>query len=207
MASEDMIMYEDHVRINILDDKERQQLAALLLNTQKFEDVVLGIEQLCVKFDPEHMDEREVQKIIADQIGRDNNFDNMIQRHHILPMSFDNGAALDIDHVIQRMNMTKSQFMYWFLQQNFYVQMMGFQPGFAYLSHDAAAPKIERLDTPRSKVIAGSIGFLGTNACIYAHDGPGGWPIIGRTNIDIFDVSNNPPNLLNSGDKITFGIS
>lgn len=199
-----MTIYEDHARINIADDKKRQQLSLMLLHTQKFEDVVLGIEELCVKFDPEYIGEEEVQRLITHHMAIDNSNEINTSQHHILPVSFNKDDALDIAYVSSLMNKNEEQFIHWFLHQNFHVQMMGFQPGFAYISHNAVAPEIDRLGTPRAKVSAGSIGFLGKSACIYAHDGPGGWPIIGKVEKSIFNVAHNPPNLLNSGDKITF---
>ena len=84
--------------------------------------------------------------------------------------------------------------------------MMGFQPGFAYLEDvdGADLPVISRLDTPRQSVPAGSIGFLGKRACIYALDGPGGWPIIGRVHEPLFRRDNSSPFLLSPGQALRF---
>ncbi len=207
MNADNIFIYEDHARITILDDIMRQRLSTALLETREFEEVVLGIEELCVKFDPEYINDNEVKYLISQHLKSRNHDTISSPNHHRLDISFDHSHALDINHVAHIMEMNEAEFQNWFLQQRFRVQMMGFQPGFVYLSHDIDAPEIKRLNIPRAKVAAGSIGFLGTSACIYAHDGPGGWPIIGKVKNNIFDTANTPPNLLNSGDNIIFHLS
>ena len=84
--------------------------------------------------------------------------------------------------------------------------MMGFQPGFAYLEDvdGADLPILPRLDSPRQSVPAGSIGFLGQRACIYALDGPGGWPIVGRVQEPLFRRDAVNPFQLSPGESLRF---
>lgn len=193
--------YEDHARIIILDDKKRNTILNNLLATNSFEEVVAGINELCVKFDPLSLKEEEIENIIFAQFNEQSKHIKQTKQHHF---TIDFNKALDMDFICDLMEMNETQFQHWFLNQKFKVDMMGFQPGFAYMSHEGEAPSISRLDTPRSIVQAGSIGFLGKTTCIYAHDGPGGWPIIGRINIPIFNHGEHPPNLLQGGDNIVF---
>ena len=197
----DIRFYEDHARIRIIDNQQRNTLFHNLLAVNIFEEVVLGMDELYIKFDPLTHDEANIANIIASQNTQQSRLTNKTKQHH-LPLDFI--TALDMELICNLMDMDQDQFQCWFVQQNFTVDMMGFQPGFAYLSHDNDAPKIERLDKPRAKIAAGSIGFLGETACIYAHDGPGGWPIIGSIHTPIFNHSHNPPNLLQSGDTVIF---
>lgn len=195
------IFYEDHVRLYVPTKAERNILFQSLLDDNYFEEVVMSIDEICVKFDPAIYDDEIITAIIKKYrpiipISQEN------INHHILTVNFNN--SLDMDRITAAMKMSESDFISWFLSQNFNVEMMGFQPGFAYLSHDGIAPNIDRLQSPRSKISAGSIGFRGMGACIYAHDGPGGWPIIGKIIEPIFDPKHNPPNLLQSGDIIRF---
>lgn len=196
-----IIFYEDHARINITDKARRNAMAHALLASECFDEVVIGISELCIKFDPLQYSEDNIQKLIV-KFGNDSPLRNTASQQHKLTADFSD--ALDIEYVVDLMNMDISQFRKWFLALNFQVDIMGFQPGFAYLSHDGGAPAIERLASPRSKISAGSIGFLGNSACIYAHDGPGGWPIIGKVTQNIFNVHKEPPNLFQSGDMINF---
>ncbi len=193
--------YEDHARITIIDNEKRNTILNNLLATNIFEEVVTGINELYVKFDPMSFSDEEITTIISAQNAQLVAGIDESKQHHF-PIDFD--KALDIDLVCNDMDMQQVQFQNWFLTQKFTIDMMGFQPGFAYLSHNGEAPSLARLGSPRSIVPAGSVGFLGKTACIYAHDGPGGWPIIGGINIPIFNPTLNPPNLLQSGDNILF---
>ncbi|RLF64854.1 MAG: allophanate hydrolase, partial [Thermoplasmata archaeon] len=84
------------------------------------------------------------------------------------------------------------------------VYMLGFTPGFAYmggLDERIAAP---RLETPRKKVPAGSVGIAGKQTGIYPIESPGGWRLIGRTPLKLFDPKKDPPTLLLPGDLVKF---
>ena len=84
------------------------------------------------------------------------------------------------------------------------VYFVGFAPGFAYLgsvSEQIAAP---RMETPRTRVPAGSIGIAGRQTGIYPMETPGGWRIIGRTALPLFDPDRDPPTLLRPGDRVRF---
>ena len=82
--------------------------------------------------------------------------------------------------------------------------MLGFSPGFPYLLGLDPRLAMPRLDTPRTRVPAGSVGIGGAQTGIYPHAGPGGWRIIGRTTLALFDPLHDPPTLLASGDRVRF---
>jgi KipI family sensor histidine kinase inhibitor len=84
------------------------------------------------------------------------------------------------------------------------VFMLGFAPGFAYLGGLDPALAVPRRETPRLKVPAGSVGIAGTQTGIYALDTPGGWQIIGRTPLKMFDPSLEEPCFLRPGDRLRF---
>jgi KipI family sensor histidine kinase inhibitor len=84
------------------------------------------------------------------------------------------------------------------------VYMLGFLPGFAYMGsvdHRIAMP---RLNTPRARVVGGSVGIAAEQTGIYPCDSPGGWRIIGRTSAKLFDAMRADPFLLKAGDSVTF---
>jgi inhibitor of KinA len=84
------------------------------------------------------------------------------------------------------------------------VYMMGFLPGFAYLGSLDPRIAMPRLDTPRLRVAAGSVGIAGLQTGIYPCDSPGGWRIIGRTQAKLFDSAAGEPFLLKAGDRVRF---
>ncbi len=84
------------------------------------------------------------------------------------------------------------------------VAMLGFAPGFPYLLGLEALLAMPRLATPRARVAAGSVGIGGSQTGIYPNDGPGGWRLIGRTPLRLFDIGRDPPSLLQAGDRVRF---
>lgn len=84
------------------------------------------------------------------------------------------------------------------------VFMMGFQPGFPYLGGLPENLHTPRRAVPRTKVPAGSVGIGGSQTGIYPFSSPGGWQLLGRTSLPLFDVRQTPPVLLQAGDQVRF---
>lgn len=84
------------------------------------------------------------------------------------------------------------------------VAMIGFAPGFPYLLGLDPALAMPRLSTPRTRVPAGSVAIGGAQTGIYPRDSPGGWHVIGRTPLPLFDAGRMPPALLAPGQRVRF---
>ena len=84
------------------------------------------------------------------------------------------------------------------------VHFLGFSPGFPYLGGLDARLATPRLATPRTQIPAGSVAIGGTQAGIYPMASPGGWRIVGRTPVSLFDARAWPPAKLRIGDRIHF---
>jgi KipI family sensor histidine kinase inhibitor len=82
--------------------------------------------------------------------------------------------------------------------------MLGFAPGFPYLLGMDPRLAMPRLPTPRARVAAGSVGIGGAQTGIYPRSGPGGWRLIGRTTMTLFDAAREPPATLAPGDRVRF---
>lgn len=108
-----------------------------------------------------------------------------VARHH----------ALDADSVV-RMHAAG----------DYLVHMVGFAPGFAYLGGLAPELATPRRDVPRTHVPAGSVGIGGAQTGVYPVDSPGGWRIIGRTMLRMFDAARSPASLLQVGDRVRFRV-
>jgi inhibitor of KinA len=87
---------------------------------------------------------------------------------------------------------------------NYLVYMMGFSPGFPYLGGMSGRIATPRLTTPRTAIPAGSVGIAQAQTGIYPVESPGGWRLIGRTPIQLFDPVRQPPVLVEAGDYIRF---
>lgn len=86
----------------------------------------------------------------------------------------------------------------------FRVAFCGFAPGFAYLTGLPSSLAVPRLETPRPRVPAGSVAVAGEYAGIYPTASPGGWRIVGHTDVTLFDVDSDPPALLTPGTRVRF---
>ncbi len=86
----------------------------------------------------------------------------------------------------------------------YHVYMLGFTAGFAYLGGLSERLSVPRLPTPRLKVPAGSVGIAGTQTGVYPLESPGGWRIIGRTSLRLFDATRQVPTPISPGDKVRF---
>ena len=102
-------------------------------------------------------------------------------------------VGLSVDEVVKRH--TQAEYIVFFL---------GFQPGFAYLGGLDAALAMPRRPEPRLEVPAGSVGIGGAQTGIYPAASPGGWQLLGRTELKLFDPSRNPPTLMQPGDRVRF---
>lgn len=86
----------------------------------------------------------------------------------------------------------------------YHVYMLGFLPGFAYLGDLPEPLRQKRLDVPRTRVPAGSVAIADELTAIYPVLSPGGWRLIGRTPLRLFDHRSDPPSLLSPGDRVRF---
>jgi KipI family sensor histidine kinase inhibitor len=84
------------------------------------------------------------------------------------------------------------------------VGFIGFSPGFPYLLGLNERLVTPRLDTPRPRVEPGSVGLGGAYTGVYPRATPGGWRLIGRTDVELFDPDRKPPSLLKPGDRVRF---
>jgi KipI family sensor histidine kinase inhibitor len=87
------------------------------------------------------------------------------------------------------------------------VFFLGFQPGFAYMGGLEKALHTPRRSSPRVEVPAGSVGIGGEQTGIYPATSPGGWQLIGRTSVPLFDPARSPPTLLQPGDRVRFTVA
>ena len=80
----------------------------------------------------------------------------------------------------------------------------GFAPGFGYLVSDGPSLEVPRLETPRTRVPAGAVGLAGEFSGVYPRESPGGWRLIGRTALPLWDLNRTPPAVLTVGTAVRF---
>ena len=110
----------------------------------------------------------------------------------------------DLDFVAEHAKLTSAEVIRIHSATDYLVHMMGFTAGFPYLGGMSPAIATPRLATPRTRTPAGSVGIALQQTGIYPADSPGGWQIIGRTPVRIFDPGRTPPVVIEAGDYVRF---
>ena len=122
-----------------------------------------------------------------------------------VPICCDDEFSLDIERIENKFKKSKSEIINLFLENNYFCYMTGFIAGMPFLGDINKKIQLNRLETPRVKVPKGSIGLTEQFCNIYTFESPGGWNIIGKTPINIFNPANkNKPNLIEPGDEVKF---
>jgi inhibitor of KinA len=121
-----------------------------------------------------------------------------------IPVCYDPEFGADLDRVAEHALLSVEQIIELHCSAQYCVSCIGFTPGFPYLSGLADKLITPRLPTPRKEVPAGSVAIGGKQTGIYPLKSPGGWNIIGRTPLCLFDPNEQSPALLRVGDRIRF---
>ncbi|MFM1878981.1 MAG: hypothetical protein RLZZ241_1847 [Bacteroidota bacterium] len=121
-----------------------------------------------------------------------------------LPVCYDAEMGLDIIETAKELGITTEKVIQLHTQQDYPVYGIGFLPGFLYLGGLPETLNVPRKSTPRLNVPEGSVGLAGFQTGIYPQLSPGGWNIIGKCPIPLFDASRNPPCFIAAGDTVRF---
>jgi len=142
---------------------------------------------------------KQVENLELKKINNSKN--NLIK----IPVCYAEEFALDINRLQKLLKINEAKIYETFFSKNYYCYMTGFIAGMPFLGDMDKSLFAKRLETPRVKVPKNSIGITEQFCNIYTFESPGGWNIIGKTPVNIFDNKNNTkPNLINPGDTISF---
>lgn len=121
-----------------------------------------------------------------------------------IPVCYGGAYGPDMQVVCQRSGLTEQEVVRRHSTAAYQCSMLGFLPGFPYLTGLDPQLATSRLATPRATVPAGSVGIAGEQTGVYPASSPGGWNIIGRTPLALFDPSREQPSLVQAGDTVRF---
>jgi KipI family sensor histidine kinase inhibitor len=123
---------------------------------------------------------------------------------HEIPVCYEREFALDVADVARVAELTEAEVGRRHAAAVYRVACVGFTPGFAYLSGLPPELATPRRASPRKGVAAGSVAIGGAQTGVYPVKSPGGWNVIGRTPLRLFDLLREPPALLRAGDMVRF---
>ena len=121
-----------------------------------------------------------------------------------IPTCYGGWLGPDLEFVASYCKLTSDEVVRIHTSADYLVYMMGFTPGFTYLGGMSERIATPRLKTPRTLIPAGSVGIAQQQTGIYPVDSPGGWQLIGRTPVRLFDPQRDPPVVVEAGDYVRF---
>jgi inhibitor of KinA len=121
-----------------------------------------------------------------------------------IPVCYEKEFSIDISEVAKVNKITEKELVKIHTEAEYLVYMLGFTPGFCYLGGMSEKISAPRKENPRNKIEAGAVGIAGNQTGIYPIDSPGGWQIIGKTPLKLFDPERNPEFLIESGNYLKF---
>ena len=185
-------------RVHSLDVQLRQNALHGIVET------VPAYSTLLVHYDSLSLTYADVSDWVEGEMARVEEAASTTPRHIEVPVRYGSEFGPDLPFVASYHHSTPAEIVRLHTAQAYTVFMMGFTPGFPYMGKLDEALATPRLETPRTHVPAGSVGIAGAQTGIYPIDSPGGWQIIGRTALALFDLSSDEPFLLAPGDSVRF---
>lgn len=178
-------------------------IAAKAAHWPHVRDVVPGMNNLTILFDPLASDGQQ----LAEKLQAAWDADSISQkagRKIDIPVAYGGENGPDLEQVARHTGLSPAEIVKRHTAAEYIVYFIGFQPGFPYLG--GLDPKLAtpRRSEPRLLVPAGSVGIGGSQTGIYPAASPGGWQLIGRSELQLFDPGANPPTLLQPGDRVRF---
>ena len=121
-----------------------------------------------------------------------------------IPVCYGGAYGPDLGDISEQLGLSRDEIIALHSSREYRVDMLGFTPGFAFIGGLDDALNVPRRGEPRVRLEAGSIGIAGGRTGIYTLAGPGGWPLIGRTPMKLFDAHAEEPFGLRAGMRVRF---
>jgi inhibitor of KinA len=159
---------------------------------------------LLIDFDALQLSHEQLTVHIDKLIDSESGIEPAPSRNVEIPVCYDAEFGPDLGDVAAHNDISVEEVVHLHTSAAYLVYFLGFSPGFAYMGGLPEKLRTPRLDTPRIRVAAGSVGIAGEQTGVYPMDSPGGWRLIGRTPERMFDPCANPPTRLQAGDTVRF---
>lgn len=173
-------------------------------NLKGIKELVPGYRSLMVVYDPLVSSLSSLKSQIMDIWGTVDEAQLPSPRIVEIPVVYGDEFGPDLEWVAHYLKMTPEEVIRLHTQPTYQVYMIGFMPGYPYMGEVVDSLVTPRRETPRTHVMQGSVGIAQKQTGIYPVTSPGGWQIIGRTPIRLFDPQKNPPSFLEMGYRVNF---
>ncbi len=194
---------------NIISEETNKKIraVAILIETMKISginELVPTYRSLMIHYNPLMIDYGNLVSILREVEGSLDNI--LLPSPEIIeiPVLYGGQYGLDIENVAKHNNLTVEEVIRIHTSVEYLIYMLGFTPGFPYLGGMDKRIATPRLSSPRTKIPAGSVGIAGEQTGVYPMQSPGGWQLIGRTPLELYNPEKENPILLKSGNYIVF---
>ena len=192
--------------INNLNNLKSSTLTDYLekLELNEIEDIISLKSSVGILFNPHKISSSDFIKKTKNLLTNKNLTNKNKMKTWEIPICYDKDFAIDLNEISTKCKIDVDQVIKKHNNKTYEVDIIGFLPGFLYLGKLDDSLHLPRKNNPRTHIPEGSIGIAGNQTGIYNIESPGGWNIIGRTPLRLFDKLKNPPIKIKQGDKIIF---
>jgi KipI family sensor histidine kinase inhibitor len=192
-----------------IDPKINQKVRQIFLSLEKtpidgVTEIIPTYRSILIFYNPFRTDPERLKKEILDR-------ENSLDKRDIpppetieIPVFYGDDFGPDLEFVAQHNNLTPEEVIQIHTSGTYLIYMLGFTPGFPFLGGLSEKIFTPRLENPRQLVPAGSVGIANNQTGIYPIDSPGGWRLIGKTPIKLYDPTGSPPIILRAGNYLKF---
>jgi KipI family sensor histidine kinase inhibitor len=167
-------------------------------------ETVPAYSTLLIHYDPHLRTEAEIHKWLRGKLDQIEDAKLRKPRQLEVPVRYGGEYGVDLRFVADYHQLRVEDVIRIHSEKTYTVYMMGFTPGFPYMGKLDDAILTPRLETPRTRVPAGTVALAGSQTGIYPIDSPGGWRLIGYTSLRLFDPLSESPFLFSPGDEVRF---
>ncbi|MDG0842602.1 5-oxoprolinase subunit PxpB [Staphylococcus equorum] len=201
-----MIYFEERIDPNTFQKVQHVEQCIKSQNNPAIIEIVSSYRAIMLTID---ISKSDLSKIITElnlnQMDLTKSDDTAIQTQTInLPVLYGGSYGQDIQEVATHNNLTTEEVIRIHTENAYLIYMLGFMPGFPFLGGLDRQLHTPRRQEPRTSIHAGSVGIANNQTGLYPKQSPGGWQIIGRTPIKVFDIHREPMCLYGAGDYIKF---
>jgi KipI family sensor histidine kinase inhibitor len=197
-----LLVFDD--RISLAAHWDVLRLTPLLGSVRGVTNVHPAYASILIDFDPRKIRHRDIERAAAELFAQAASAPLPEPRTVEIPVAYGGADGPDLDAVAALTGHTPDEVVALHSGAEYLVYFLGFSPGFPYLGGLPESIAAPRLETPRRRVPAGSVAIGGQQTGVYPIASPGGWRIIGRTPLRLFDPGADPPVLLRMGDHVRF---
>ncbi len=210
-VNDSSILIEFGDSIDYLINAQVYALQAEIERSDLFDAVIETIpsyRSLLVEYDIATLDYADmrdkVSALVERTVAMETKISDQESELHQIPVAYGGEFGPDLETVAEHAKLDVEEVIAIHSGTDYHVFMLGFAPGFPYLGGMDERIACPRLSTPRTRVPAGSVGIAESQTGVYPNESPGGWQLIGRTPIALFDVDADPPAAMLPGTQVNF---